>query len=42
MDMINEYFSVPAKPYQKLRSSEALTKMPVDLLQNNQFKNKIT
>lgn len=40
--MVKQYFKDPIKPYQRLTSSESLTTMPLDLIQNNKFKKKIT
>jgi hypothetical protein len=40
--MVREHFKDIVKPYQHLSSSETLTRMPLDLIQNNKFKKKIT
>lgn len=39
---IKSYFSGQEKAYRFLTSSQAITKMPLDLLRNNEFQSKIT
>lgn len=39
---VKNYFRKPENPYIFITSSEALTRLPLDLLQNNKFRSKIT
>ena len=39
---MKSYFSKPKNPYVFINSSEALTRLPMDLLQNNKFRDNIT
>jgi len=40
--LIKKYFEKDKSNYQHLTSSETLTRMPLDLLQNSKFQEKIT